>query len=446
MMNDIPTGLTSAQGLNLNAFEQISTSVQSWRNDNGTRVMFVETRGLPIVDIKLRFKAGTSADQDHHGLAAVTLHMLDKGSDGLEAAERDRRMQELGAIVSKDIRLDHATFSLRTLSAPEILTPAVTLLASMLAHPDFPADALKTIKTRVNAQDGAWRKSQHWQPVIELYHHLYQGHPYESVLSTPEHVDALTVDDLKAFHRKAYCASNLDIAIVGDLSREAAVALAQDISSALPQGWTAAHLPPVPSSVAATRHLPWSVPNILAQLTLPMNVPPTEAEHLPLQLANEVLGGGFSSRLMQELRQRLELTYHIDSDFTASSTAGRLSIRWDVKPQHLQTSVERVDALLLALAQEGPTLEELQLAQQRLAGKCLKEVATNGQLAERLAYLASHDLPDDYLDTYTDRLREQTPAVVHEVIRRRFDLDRKILITVGGPADQQPLAPSPSDQ
>ena len=445
-MNDIPQGLTSARDLDLDSIEPITTQVQAWQNDYGSRVRFVETRGLPMVDLTLRFRAGTASDQALKGLAALTLYMLDEGSDGLNAAQLDSRMQALGAIVGKEIRLDHASVSLRTLSAPDILAPAVALLTTMLAKPDFPSAALQTVKAQLNAHDGARRNTQYWQPSIALHRHLYSGHPYATALSIPEDIERITVDDLRGFHRRAYSASNLDIAIVGDLSREDAIALAQGISSALPQGWAAAALAEVPEPQAATLHVAWDSPNALASITLPMNVPANEAEHLPLTLANEVLGGGLESRLMKELRQRLDLTYDIRSTYKVCSAASRLSIQWDSRPEQLQSSVERVEALLRTYVHEGPNADELRRARQKLAGECLREVATNATLVERLAYLGSHDLPDDYLNTYMSRLHEQTPAIIGEVIRRRFDLERKVLITVGMTPELGSPAVPPGDQ
>lgn len=93
-------GLLSAQGLDLLRFESIQTQAYTWRTDAGTAVTFVEARGLPIVDVELRFKAGT-AQADQPSLAALTLYMLDEGSQHLDAVEHARRIEQLGAIVEK---------------------------------------------------------------------------------------------------------------------------------------------------------------------------------------------------------------------------------------------------------------------------------------------------------------------------------------------------------
>lgn len=114
--NNLYGGLLSAQGLDLDQFETIHTQVQAWKTTAGTDVKFVEARELPIVDVILRFKAGTTQDTLYPGLAALTLSMLDEGSQAYTAAQQAEHLERLGAVMEKQVRLEHATLRLRSLS------------------------------------------------------------------------------------------------------------------------------------------------------------------------------------------------------------------------------------------------------------------------------------------------------------------------------------------
>jgi zinc protease len=435
-------GLLSAQGLDLQRFESIQTQAYTWRTDAGTAVTFVEARGLPIVDVVLRFKAGT-AQADQPSLAALTLYMLDEGSQHLDAVEHARRIEQLGAIVEKEIRLEYTTLSLRSLSNSALLESAIELFTSLVAQPAFPAPALDKVKRQLALHD----TYQARQPVLrarnEAYRHLFSGHPYSSLRGgTAQGLAAVTPEHLKAFHRRAYCATNLDMVIVGDLSRIEAQDIAQRLSQALPQDWAAAELPATPDTRGATIDIEQAGASTTVLMALPMNVPANEPESLALVLACEVLGVGTDSRLMKALRQRRGLTYDIRSHWVPMRAGGLFAIEWEIAPQHVNGSQSLVDTVLRDFIQNGPTEAELQLARQRLAGQLLRDVAQNKRLAARLMKATQQRLPADHLNLYVERMAALTPGAIREVMQRRFDLTRKVLVSVGPAADQQPLPAS----
>ncbi|HDS1816136.1 TPA: insulinase family protein [Pseudomonas putida] len=437
--NSIYGGLVSAQGLDLDHFEAIKTQVHGWRTDTGTGVKFVEARGLPIVDVMLRFKAGT-VQSDQPSLAALTLYMLDEGSQRFDVIEQARRMERLGAVVERQIRREHTTLSLRSLSTGALLDPAIELFTELVAQPAFHDTSLEKIKRQLALHDASRARHPVLRARRELYRHLFSGHPYGNPQSsTAQALNAITTDDLKAFHRRAYCATNLEMVVVGDLSRIEAQGIAQRISDALPQGWAAAQLPAAPETTGTTISVEQAGASNTILLALPMNVPANNPEYLALVLASEVLGSGFDSRLMKELRQRRGLTYDIHSQLVPLSAGGLFAIEWEIAPQHVSGSQGLVATVLRDFIRQGPSEAELQLARQQLAGHLLRGVAQNNRLAALLTNNTHQQQPDDHLNTYLERLTTLTPEDVREVMQRRFDLTRKVLVSVGPVVDQQPL-------
>lgn len=350
------SGLVSARGVDLDQLEPLRTQVQTWTTKAGTGVKFVEARGLPIVDVVLRFKAGTTQDSLQPGLAALTLYSLDEGSRRYTGAQQAERMERLGAIMEKQIRLEHATLSLRSLSTKTILEPALEVFTDLVAQPAFPAPALEKIKRQLVQHNVSRERRPSLRARSEAFRHLFKGHPYDNPLgSTIQGVDAVSREDLRAFHQRAYSASNLEMVLVGDLALSEAQAIAQQISQALPQGWSAVDLPAVPAATPATINVEQPGASSAVLVALPMNVPANDPEFQALVLASEVLGSGLESRLMVELRQRRGLTYGIYSHTSPLSSGGLFTIEWEVAPRYVQATQELVTAVLRDFIEHGPT-------------------------------------------------------------------------------------------
>lgn len=436
--------LLSAQGLDLQSPTPIDTQVQSWQTSAGAQVSFVEARGLPMVDLTLRFRAGSVQDAQHSGVAALTLYNLDKGSAGLSAHEHADRLERLGAVVDKSVRLDYAQLSLRTLSAPGILEPAIALFTDLVARPDFPAEALEKVKGQLLAEHASRRSQAPIRAIDEAYRYLFEGHPYGLPEgSSAEGLDAAGRDDLKAFHRMAYAASNLQMVLVGDLSQAQAQAVAEQLSQALPQGWSAAQLPILPKSRPGKIHIEQGGASNTVALALPVAVPVEAPEYLSLVLACEVLGMGPESRLMQVLRQRHGLTYDVRARLRPLQGGALFVVQWEVASEHVDASQALVRETLEAFIRQGPSETELSYARQQIAGLLVRNIAQNGRLAALLAELGHQGLPDDHLNTYLPRLAAIGPRQVRELSLSNLDLNRLVRVSVGPSVAQAALAPVP---
>ncbi|HCV41443.1 MAG TPA: peptidase M16 [Pseudomonas sp.] len=436
-------GLISAQGLDLDRFASIQTQVQAWTTETGTTVKFVEARGLPIVDLILRFRAGSVQDTAQPGLAALTLYMLDEGSHQYTATQQAEHIERLGAIIAKQMRLEHATLSLRSLTTPAVLEPALALFTDLVANPAFTSAALEKIKKQLLHSSAARERRPELRARSEAFRHLFRGHPYGRPLGvTEEGVAAVTPDDLRVFHQRAYCASNLEMVVVGDLSLAEAQALSRQVSQALPQGWTAIDLPAVPAATPATISIEQPGTSSAVLLALPLNLPANDPQFPALVLASDVLGEGLESRLMVELRERRGLTYGVYSHLSPLRAGGLFTVEWEIAPAHVEGTEELVMTVLRDFIEQGPTEAELQLARKQLEGQLLRGVAQNRRLAALLAELSHQRQPDNHLNTYIERINSLSPADVRAAMQRHLDLSYRVKVNVGPSVEQQPL-PAP---
>jgi len=433
-------GLVSAQGVDLDLFEPIDTHVQAWTTDSGTAVKFVEARGLPIVDIVLQFRAGTTQDTVLPGLASLAFYMLEEGSQQHTATQQAEQLERLGAVMEKQIRLEHATLSLRSLSTEALFEPALALFIDLVARPAFTADALAKIKSQLLRHNASREHHPRLRARSEAFRHMFSGHPYGNPLgSTQQGIDQATPEDLRRFHQRAYCASNLDIVVVGDLSLAQAQAVSQQISQALPQGWSAIELPAAAPAIGTTLSVEQPGASSAVLIALPMSVPANHPQYPALVLASEVLGSGIASRLMNELRHRRGLTYGIYTRVNALSAGGLFSAEWDIAPEYVEGSQVLVETLLREFIEQGPTQAELQVARKQLAGQLLRDVAQNKLLAALLTQITHQRQPADFLDSCIERLARLTPADVRAVMQRQLDLSQAVRVSVGPPTAQQPL-------
>src|SRR5690606_10968665 len=273
--------------------------IQSWQTEGGARVLFVEARELPMFDLRLTFAAGSSQDGDTPGLAMLTNAMLDEGIEGKDVTAIAEGFENLGAEFGNGSYRDMAIASLRSLSAADKREPALQLFSQVVGQPSFPEDSLQRIKNQLLAGFEFQKQNPGKLASLALFEQLYGEHPYAHASEgTAESVPTISVQQLRDFHRQAYAAGNLVIALVGDLTRADAEATAAQISAALPSGPA---LPPTPAPKAppaGKHHIEYPSNQthlLLAQLGIPRGHP----DYAALYLGNQILGGGgFGTRLM----------------------------------------------------------------------------------------------------------------------------------------------------
>jgi len=445
------SGLNSAQGLSEAALDTPKQEIQQWHTELGSKVCFVPVRGAPAVDLQLRFKAGAYHDGDTPGLAAMTLYMLDQGCDQLDAAQLASQLKSLGATLKRNVTHDDAILRLRSPFTNGLYKEAVALLIATSARPSFEATALEGIRNRViNYLRRREAKPEH-RLDVERLRNVYDSHPYtRDSHGTASSVMTISRQQIADFHQRAYCAGNLEITLAGDLSREDAETLVNDLCQALPV--TQLALPALekarPSNQARTLHIeqPSNNPdtdNVKVSLAFAVEIQPGDEQFPALTMANQILGASFESRLVSELRERRSLTYAIRSYFDGYRGALVLLVEWDIKPHYLQASIDLVKLVLRCFIEQGPSEFEMKLARSQLCGDLLRTLADDQKLADLLAQINASGLPADHFQRYQEQLAQTTATQIQTVARQVFDSNRCVVTCVGPKVAQQPLPALP---
>ena len=416
--------------------------IQRWNTAEGARVLFVAAHELPMFDLRLTFAAGSSQDGATPGLAMLTNAMLNEGIAGQDTTAIAAGFEGLGAQFGNGAYRDMAVASLRSLSAAEQREPALALFAQVVGAPTFPQDALARVKNQVLAGLELQKQNPGKLASIALFHQLYGQHPYAQPSDgTPASIPALDRTQLAAFHARAYAAGNAVIALVGDLSRAEAEAIAAQVSAALPKG-PALPPPPAPKAPAATsQHVEYPSQQthlLLAQLGIDRRDP----DYAALYVGNQILGGGgFGTRLMEEVREKRGLTYGIYSGFSPMQVAGPFMINVQTRAELSQATLELVRQLVREFIAEGPSADELAKTKRELAGSFPLSTASNADIVGQLAAIGFYDLPTTQLEDFMNQVQQLTAAQVRAAMARHLDADAFVVVTSGPTVAQQPLPP-----
>lgn len=409
--------------------------VQSWTTDQGTRVYFIETHALPIVDVQISFLAGSAFDPaDRVGLASMTASLLDQGAGALSEKEVAEALADIGAQMTASAGMDSASVSLRTLSDPERRATAVGLMTDAIARPHFDAAVFKRDQARsIAALKEALTKPQVLSQRAYMAA-IYPDHPYGRLV-TPESVAAIDRSDLARFWRQHYSASRASIALVGDLTRTEAEALAVQLTAALP-----ADQPDVPRTLpkpSATTAKVVRVDHPASQAHLLVGTPSVardDPEQIALQVGNYTLGGGgFVSLLTKAVREDRGYAYSVYSYFDPKLVNGPFTIGLETKRAQANDALKVVDGVLGDFLRRGPSAVQLKAAQDNIAGGFALRIDSNSKLAANLGVMAFYGLPTDWLEKYPERVRALTPEAVRAAFQKHVKPEQ--LITVRTAAD-----------
>ncbi|MDO9102453.1 MAG: pitrilysin family protein [Candidatus Nitrotoga sp.] len=415
--------------------------IQHWSSPSGARVYFVENHDLPMLDLTVTFAAGSSFDAtEKSGLAGLAHRMLDLGAEGLSEDDIARNMADIGAQFGKNFDADRAGISLRTLSSTAERVQALDILARVLQHPLFKEDVLAREKIRLIAD----LKEDETKPerIAEkaFGKAVFGTHPY----GLPSAGEVATVEniqrtDIEAFYRTHYLAKTAVVAIMGDVTRAEAEAIAQNLTAQLPQGVETAQVAPVTMQIKANEQ---RIIHPATQSHILMGAPGLarkDPDYFALYVGNHILGGGgFVSRLMHEIREKRGLAYSVYSYFIPMKLPGAYQIGLQTKKNQADEALRLVRATLREFIDKGVTKKELQASKQNIIGGFPLRIDSNKKIVDYLSVIGFYELPLTYLDDFVGNVDKVTIAQIRAAFERRVNPDAMATVIVGAPETQKP--------
>ncbi|MDG1097562.1 MAG: pitrilysin family protein [Methylophilaceae bacterium] len=409
-----------------------AVKIEHWQTTSGSRVYFVENHDLPILDMSVGFPAGSARNtSETAGLAGVTLHMMSLGAASMNEEEITNAFADIGAEKGGSLDADQASFSLRTLASEK--DKALTVFNKILHQPDFPQAVLAREKTRIIA--GLQEDETQPESIVNkaFMQALYGKHPYGLPDSGEVNtIEAIKREDLQAFYQQYYSAKSSVIALIGDVTNAEAREIAEKVSAGLPQTAAVGALPKVSLPTAAYKQ---EISHPASQAHILLGYPGItrgDADYFPLYVGNYILGGGgFVSRLTEEVREKRGLVYSVYSYFIPMAEQGPFQVGLQTKKEQADEALKVVNETLANFMKNGVTAQELQAAKSNITGGFPMRLDSNRDILGYLSMIGFYGLPLTYLDDFNQEVNKLTAVQIKDAFTRRLKVDHFVSVIVG---------------
>lgn len=407
--------------------------VQKLRLANGLPVLLVESHEVPVVQVNVVVRAGAGADpQGKPGLASLAADMLDEGAGSATALQLSDEVDFLGADLSAAAGWDATTVGVHV--PVKRLDRALAILADVVQRPTFPAAELERLRKERLTELLQARDEPSAIASVALARALYgKDHRYGTItMGTEASVRGFSREDLARFHGRAFQPNNAAVVVVGDVTAASIQPLLEKAFGGWKaEGTFASEVPAAPQ--VAVREI-WIVDrpdSAQSEIRIGRIGPPrSTADYYPLLVTNTILGGSFTSRLMQNLREQHGYAYGARSSFDYRLSTGPFvasaAVQTDKTGPSLTEFFKELDAI-------GKTVTEAEVtkAKNYVALSFPSDVETTGDLASKLQEQFVYGLADGWLDQVVSRIQAVTLADVRRVATRYIEPGKVAVVVVG---------------
>ncbi len=406
---------------------------------NGIVLLVAERPAVPIVSVRVYFRAGSAFDPpDAPGLANLTAELLTRGTRTRTGEELDRAIEFVGGSLESDAGRDGITLGLSVLRKD--LGLGLDLLADVVRAPTLPGDELGRKLKEISAAIQRSEENPEAVASRELMGVVFPDHPYgHPVEGTRQSVAALTRDAVVQHHRRHIRPDTAIVAVVGAVT----VGEARDAILSRLGDWRPPATPAPEVRGGGPAHAPESrtITRDLTQATVYMGrqaIRQDDPDYFALVVANYVLGGGSASRLYVRVREEAGLAYSVFSYLSPGRYGSAAIVGLQTRTSAVAKALEITREELARMSREPVGEPELSLARSYLIGSFPLRLSTSSNVASFLIGVEEHGLGLDYAETFRARVARVTAEDVQRVARRYLDPATFDVVTVGnvGPVSQ----------
>jgi zinc protease len=417
-----------------NPTSAFAMKIQTVKSPGGIEAWLVEEHSVPLIAMRFAFEGGNSQDPaGKEGVANFLTAMMDEGAGDLTAIQFQERMEEIAMRMGFEDSRDSFYGSFETLT--ENLDEAVELLRLAINEPRFDPDAMERIRGQLLTSLAFAAKDPDRVAAREWFAAAFPDHPYgRPAVGTEESLAKITRDDLEKYRKRVFAKDTLKIAVVGDIDAETLGKVLDRVFGDLPEKADLEPIPFVEPKKGGDVHvIEMPVPQSVATFGL-AGIPRKDPDFIPAFVMNHILGGGgFSSRLMEEVREKRGLAYSVYSYLQPYQHTAIFAGGVATKNEEIGQSLEVIRAELQRMATEGPTPEELENAKSYLIGSYPLRFDTNAKIANQLLGIMQDGLGQDYIEKRNSLIEAVTLEDVKRAAKRILETDNLIMTVVGQP-------------
>ncbi|MCL6482206.1 MAG: insulinase family protein [Firmicutes bacterium] len=399
---------------------------------NGLRIVLVESHTIPRISIELIFRSGNAAALHiRPGLAEITAAVVRTGTASRTGPQIEEWLRRMGAELSTSAGADSTAIALSGLA--EFAEGLLELADDLARNASFPPEEFERERRQMLEELRIQRTTPAFLAAERLRRVLFGAHPYGIAAPAESDVAAYRREELEQFYREHYVAGDAVLLAVGDFSTDRLLEFIEQRFGA----WPAQQPPGLPSAqppeCRGRRVYLVDLPGAVQAQLLVGNraITRPHPDWLRLAVANAIYGGAFHSRLVMNLREQKGYTYSPRSSVHALREHGYLAIGAAVRNEVVAASLAEIFCEVDRLRALPVAEEELTEIQQYLCGVFALGLATQEGLLNQLATVYLHDLPEEYLETYRERVRAVRRDDVLAAARRYFDSPNMQIVLVG---------------
>jgi predicted Zn-dependent peptidase len=405
---------------------------ESFNLDNGLQVIVVENHKIPQVSFQIALKNDPIREYDKVGYVSMAGELMGRGTKKRSKAELDEAVDFIGAL------LNTSSGGMFASALTKHTTVLLDLMTEVLYEPSFPAEELEKIKKQtLSGLEAA--KTDPGSMMNNMSSKLLYGpdHVYGEI-QTVENVANIDLPSIKEYYEKFFIPNNAYLVIVGDVTNEEAKSMATKYFGS----WKNKPFKPVKSKEVtmpqnrnvAFAHKDGAVQSVI-KISYPIDLQPGTEDVIKASVMNTILGGGFSSRLMQNLREDKAYTYGARSSLSSDPLVGSFSATANVRNEVTDSSVYQFLYELERIKNEPVGEQELQSLKNYMTGGFARSLESPQTIARFAVNKFRYNLPDDYYETYLEKLNAVTVADIQEMAQKYIKPESAYVFVVGNKDD-----------
>ena len=402
---------------------------------NGLKVIVVENHKLPQISYQLTIDRDEIRENEKSGLSSITGTLLATGTATKTKAEIDEAVDYIGANLSTSANGGFAT------SLTKHTDKVLSLFSEVLLKPSFPQAEFEKIKTQTLS--GLQANKDDPNAISDnVSRALTYGadHPYGEITNEIT-VSNITLEDTKKYYNTYFKPGNAYLVIVGDITPEVAKAKAEKYFGSWAAGTAPEHDYSFPKTVDMTSvafvDKAGAVQSVI-NITYPLQMKPGDPDEIPARVMNTILGSGFSGRLFKNLREDKAYTYGAYSSLSSDELVGSFSANASVRNEVTDSAIHEFMYELNKLKNENVTQTELGLAKSYIAGAFARSLESPQTVANFALNTMMYGLPEDYYETYLQKVQAVTVEDVARVARKYITPSKARIVVVGNKDEVMP--------
>jgi zinc protease len=405
----------------------------------GIEAWLVQEKNVPLIAMQFAFNGGAAQDETgKEGAAYLLSGMLDEGAGDLSSTEFQEKVEEIAIRLGFEASRDNFSGKFQTLS--ERKEEAFELLKLAITQPSFDQDAIDRVRLQIVSGLKFEENNPNNVATRTWFKNSFGDHPYgRPTKGTEASLKALSRDDLKAAHKKIFSRENLKISVVGDITPKELGVLIDKVFGDLPEKSGVKEVAEAtaifgPKLDNVTMNVPQSVVQFGHQ-----GIKRDDKDFIPAYILNYIMGGGgFASRLMEEVREKRGLAYSVYSYLYPLKHSALVLGGVATKNSSVTEAMDLIKKEFSRMANDGPSEEELKNAKNYLTGSYALRFDTSSKIASQLLWIQVEGLGMDYIDKRNEMINSVTMVQIRDVAKRLFQGDKLRFVVVGQPIPEAP--------